>query len=383
MPVFTFPIAFLALLAVPLLVAIYWLRNRAKERQVSSLMFWMDVRQRWEGGQTIHRLQMPLLFVLELLAIVLLATAAAKPLMRAGDAAKPLVVVLDDSFSMQAGGKDSSRNRAARAVENELRSNRYEPVRFVLAGETPQVLGEAASNNEQTKRLLQNWKCGTATANLEEAVAFAFELGGKRARVLVVSDHAPQQQISDSRLQWWAFGSLLPNVAFVSATSTARGDEIQAMLEVANLSSQSIKTILEVKTLASADPQPITLAANETKRFVVRLSESGSPVWAKIGDDDLNVDNRVVLWPVNSKLVRVDLRIADAKLRELIEKAVETSSQVRLSSEKPELVIADSADVKVADAESWTLQLLNEKDASSYLGPYVSLTFERVFQNAI
>ncbi len=371
MPVFTFPIAFLALLAVPLLVAIYWLRNRAKERQVSSLMFWMDVRQRWEGGQTIHRLQMPLLFVLELLAIVLLATAAAKPLMRAGDAAKPLVVVLDDSFSMQAGGKDSSRNRAARAVENELRSNRYEPVRFVLAGETPQVLGEAASNNEQTKRLLQNWKCGTATANLEEAVAFAFELGGKRARVLVVSDHAPQQQISDSRLQWWAFGSLLPNVAFVSATSTARGDEIQAMLEVANLSSQSIKTILEVKTLASADPQPITLAANETKRFVVRLSESGSPVWAKIGDDDLNVDNRVVLWPVNSKLVRVDLRIADAKLRELIEKAVETSSQVRLSSEKPELVIADSADVKVADAESWTLQLLNEKDASSYLGPFV------------
>lgn len=371
MPVFTFPIAFLALLAVPLLVAIYWLRNRAKERQVSSLMFWMDVRQRWEGGQTIHRLQMPLLFVLELLAIVLLATAAAKPLMRAGDAAKPLVVVLDDSFSMQAGGEDSSRNRAARAVENELRSNRYEPVRFVLAGETPQVLGEAASSNEQTKRLLQNWKCGAAESKLDEAIAFAFELGGKRARVLVVSDHAPQQEISDSRLQWWAFGSLLPNVAFVNATCSARGDEIQAMLEVANLSSQSIKTILEVKTLASADPQPITLAANETKRFVVRLSESGSPVWAKIGDDDLNVDNRVVLWPVNSKLVRVDLRIADAKLRELIEKAAETSSQVRLSSEKPELVIADSADVKVADAESWTLQLLNEKDASSYLGPFV------------
>ncbi len=104
MPVFSIPIAFIALLAVPLLVAIYFLRNRAKERQVSSLLFWLDVRQRWDGGQRIHKLQMPLLFVLELLAIFLLVMAAAKPLMRTGDAARPLVIVLDDSFSLPAGG---------------------------------------------------------------------------------------------------------------------------------------------------------------------------------------------------------------------------------------------------------------------------------------
>lgn len=375
MPVFTFPIAFLALLAVPLLVAIYWLRNRAKERQVSSLMFWMDVRQRWEGGQRIHRLQMPLLFVLELLAIVLLATAAAKPLMRAGDAAKPLVVVLDDSFSMQAGkqagGEDSPRNRAARAVESELRSNRYEPVRFVLAGETPQVLGETTSNSDQAKRLLQSWKCGAATAKLDEAIAFAFELGGKRARVLVVSDHAPVQEINDSRMQWWAFGSSLPNVAFVNATCSARGDEAHAMVEIANLSAQSIKTTLELETLISTEPQAITLAANETKRFVVRLSSGGSPVWARLGEDDLSVDNQVALWPVNSKFVSVDLRVSNAGLKELVEKAIESASQVQLSSEKSELVITDAAEVNIADAGSWTLQLLNEKDASSYLGPFV------------
>ena len=60
MPVFSYPIAFLALLAVPVLLAIYFLRNRAKERQVSSLLLWLDVRQRWDGGQRIHKLQTPL-----------------------------------------------------------------------------------------------------------------------------------------------------------------------------------------------------------------------------------------------------------------------------------------------------------------------------------
>ena len=375
MPVFTFPIALFALLAVPLLVAIYWLRNRAKERQVSSLLFWMDVRQRWEGGRTIHRLQMPLLFFLELLAIVLLAMAAAKPLMRAGDAAKPLVVVLDDSFSMLAGGEDSSRNRAARAVESELRANRYEPVRFVLAGETPQVLGEATGNSEQAKRLLQNWKCGAAESKLDEAVAFAFELGGKRARVLVVSDQAPAQELSDSRLQWWAFGSSLPNLGFTVATRSARGDEERVILEIANLSPQSTTATLSIEDgnpqSAIRNPQSLSLAANESRRITMTIKNSAGKLRARLGEDGLSVDNQVVLLPERSKIVRVDLRLADARLRELVEKAVESSSQIRLSSEKPELVITDSADVKVADAESWTLQLLNEGDAASYLGPFV------------
>ena len=379
MPIFTFPIALFALLAVPLLVAIYWLRNRAKERQVSSLLFWMDVRQRWEGGRRIHRLQMPLLFFLELLAIVLLAMAAAKPLMRAGDAAKPLVVVLDDSFSMLAGGEDSSRNRAARAVESELRANRYEPVRFVLAGETPQVLGEATGNSEQAKRLLQNWKCGAAESKLDEAVAFAFELGGKRARVLVVSDQAPAQELSDSRLQWWAFGSSLPNLGFTVATRSARGDEERVILEIANLSPQSTTATLSIEdgnpqsasSQFGRNPQSFSLAANESRRITMTIKNSAGKLRARLGEDGLSVDNQVVLLPERSKIVRVDLRLADARLRELVEKAVESSSQIRLSSEKPELVITDSADVKVADAESWTLQLLNEGDAASYLGPFV------------
>ena len=375
MPIFTFPIAFLALLAVPLLVAIYWLRNRAKERQVSSLLFWMDVRQRWEGGRRVHRLQTPLLFFLELLAIVLLAMAAARPLMRAGDAARPLVVVLDDSFSMLAGGEDSSRNRAARAVESELRANRYEPVRFVLAGETPQVLGEATGSSEQAKRLLQNWKCGAAESKLDEAVAFAFELGGKRARVLAVSDHAPAQEISDSRLQWWAFGSSLPNVAFVNATRSARGDEERVMLEIANLSPQPTTATLSIEDRnpqsAIRNPQSFELAASESRRMTMTIKNSAGKLRARLGEDGLGVDNQVVLLPERSKIVRVDLRLADARLRELVEKAVESSSQIRLSSEKPELVITDDANLKVADAESWTLQILNESDASSYLGPFV------------
>ena len=383
MPVFTFPFAFIALLAVPALIAIYWLRNQARERRVSSLLLWLDERQMWEGGRRIHRLQTPLLFFLELLAILSLVTAAAGPMMRAGESGRPLMVVLDDSFSMLAGaGKDgdagSARYRAIRAIESELKSKRYEPVRFALAGESPQLLGEAANNADQAIKLLRNWRCGAPAAKLEEAIAFAFELGGPRARVLAVTDHAPQQELSDSRLQWWSFGSSQRNFAFVNATRTLRDDEDRILLEIANVSSSSGSTTLSVESGEPGNPQSlirnpqsIQLGAGETRRVLLTLKSGAPALRARLSDDALLVDNEVTLAPESSGNVRVDLRVRDAALRALVEKTVNSSPNASLSVNKPGLVITDESDAKMEDVEAWTLQIIGEKDAASFLGPFV------------
>src|SRR5260370_30747653 len=73
----TTPWALWGLLAIPALVAIYWLRNRFRQVPVSSLMLWRDQKEARQGGFRIRRLQTPLLFFLELLALVLLVGAAA------------------------------------------------------------------------------------------------------------------------------------------------------------------------------------------------------------------------------------------------------------------------------------------------------------------
>jgi Aerotolerance regulator N-terminal len=376
MPVFTFSLAFIALLAAPALIAIYWLRNQSRERRVSSLLLWLDERQMWEGGRLIHRLQTPLLFFLELLVILLLVTAAAGPMMRAGESGRPLVVVLDDSFSMLAGvGKDGARDRAIRAIEGELKSDRYEPVHFLLAGESPQLLGEAANNADQAVKLLQNWRRGAPAAKLEEAITFAFELGGQRARVLVVTDHAPQQDLSDSRLQWWAFGSSQPNFAFVNAARTLRDDEDRVLLEIANLSSSSGSTTLSIESensqSAIRNSQSLALGAGETKRILLTLKPGGPALRARLSDDALLVDNEVTLLAEQSRKVRIDLRVRDVAMRSLIEKAVASSPNASLSANKPDLVITDEDDAKIEDAEAWTLRIVSENDAASFLGPFV------------
>src|SRR5947209_17625562 len=92
--------AIAAAAAATALTAIYLLRNRFRRRPVSSLMLWREAREAREGGARVRRLHVPLLFFLEMAALAMLCLAAAEPHVRLRQGARPLVVVLDDSFSM-------------------------------------------------------------------------------------------------------------------------------------------------------------------------------------------------------------------------------------------------------------------------------------------
>ena len=89
---FALPWMLLGLLGLPALAAIYWLRSRAKLRTVSSLFLWIDQRRPRQGGRIFQRLQTPLTFFLELLAIAAIAIAAAAPASPVSQYARPLVI---------------------------------------------------------------------------------------------------------------------------------------------------------------------------------------------------------------------------------------------------------------------------------------------------
>src|SRR5437764_5754379 len=248
LPVFTTPLALFGLLALPALAAIYLLHNRSRPRPVSSLLLWTDARVAPEGGRRVDRLRPPLAFWLELLALLLLVLAAAGPQVPANPGARPLVVVLDDSFSMLAGDPDSPRKRAADALLEELRRTPRGSVRLVLAGERPQVLGEGSRRAAEVGSLLDGWTCRAPAARLDPAIALALELGGAAATVLVLTDRAPEVPPGTGRLRWWAFGTARPNWALVNASRTPgpRGDRL--LLEVANLAADPRSTTLRIES---------------------------------------------------------------------------------------------------------------------------------------
>jgi hypothetical protein len=368
---FTLPWALLGLLAVPALIAIYWLRNRFRQVPVSSLIFWMREQENREGGLRIRRLQTPLLFFLELLAIVALVLAAAGPLISSAEDTSPLVVVLDDSYSMQAGGEDSPKRKASAAVAEELRRGRHQSVRFVLAGEHPQVLGAPLLTTAEALPLLEDWHGRAPSANLEDGIGLAAEMGGPRARILVVSDHAPATVPGPGRLQWWAFGTSRPNLALVTATRTLREGQERCLLEVANLSAEPHSTTLLV-TLPEEQELHRTLlqlAPEETRRVTLRLPPDTPALEARLDPDALAIDNKVVLLPEAPRPVRVAVRFKDSVLRSLVEKALKATQRAFLTETAPDLVFtAGEAD---AVPRAWQVQLVVDKEAEAYVGPFV------------
>ncbi len=374
MPVFSAPLAFIGLVSLPALAAIYFLHTRSRLHPVSSLLLWTDARIAPDGGRRVDRVRLPLVFWLELLVLLLLVLAAAGVHLPASTGARTLIVVLDDSFSMQAGAPDSARKRAAEALLDDLKRTPRRAVRFVLAGDRPQLLGEPVSRTSEVESLLEGWTCRSDAARLEPAIALALELGGESSSVLVLTDHAPDPPPEKGRVRWWAFGSVAPNWAFVNAARTRgpQGDRI--LLEVANLAGEPRSTTLRVEAGEPARElrrSELRLNAGETQRLVMEVPEGTAAVRAFIGDDEQNFDNAVALLASGRKSVTYDVRLSARELRPAVERALKATGIAAPAAARPQLVFIDETAEAPTDEESWVVRVLREPEAEAYTGPFV------------
>lgn len=375
LPVFATPLVFIGLVSLPALAAIYYLHTRSRLLPVSSLLLWTDARVAPVGGRRVDQLRLPLVFWLELLVLALLVLAAVGVHVPAPGGARPLVVVLDDSFSMQAGSPDSARKRAADALLDDLRRTPRHSVRFILAGERPQVLGEAVSRSREIESLLEEgWTCRSNTTRLDSAISLALELGGESSSVLVLTDHAPPQPPTEGRVRWWSLGTATPNWAIVNASRTAGPQGDRLLLEVANLAAEPRSTTLRLE--AGQPPtelkrSELNLKAGETSRLVLEVPAGTGAIRAAVSDDQLNFDNAVSLISAAQPPVTYDVTLGDKELRSAFERALKATGLATPATAQPQLVFIDSGAAAPDAEQSWVVRVFHEPDAEAFSGPFV------------
>ena len=371
-PFLTYPLALFALATVPALAAIYLLRNRFRRRQVSSLVLWRFRVQAKSGGAKIHRLQLPLLFFLELLALVLLVTAATGPHWKLPQSARPLIVVLDDSFSMRAvRDKVSAQARAKDFLKELFRRQPPPSTRLILAGTEPRSLGSTAKSWREVDELLPQWKCWSPGAAIDSAITLAVELGKQQANILVLTDHKPaDEKISNPRLEWLAFGAALDNFAIVNASRTAFGEQDRCLLEIANFSSGARSTRLIVQAGSNAAQSSlISLGARESQRLVFNIPSAAPSLRATLEADSLAEDNEVQLLPPIRKRVRVQVALSNENLSALVNRTLDATGLREAISENPELVIHET-DSPVG-SNAWSLVWSTFAATNAFTGPFV------------
>jgi hypothetical protein len=367
----------LAGVALPGLVAVYLLHNRKKSRVISSLMLFGVTEAPSFGGRRVEKSRLPWMLLLELLVLALLVLAAAGPSLMATDVYRPLVVVLDNSYSMQAGGgggatgadtgagMQSARARALETVRAEILENLGQPTRVIIAGETAVYAGENIVRKEDIAGQLEKWDAGAGRAALQDAVAMAKKSLGPEVRVLVITDHAPPEELERSKtVKWRAFGKGGAQYAITQASVSRSGPEVlKCMVEVANLGTQDGATTLKLvgargkilkemsvalavgktrqlffdvplmgaeKTAEKTAEKAAEKAAEKTLvQTPVAMEPSREAVVAELSEDVLGLDNKVALAAPVDRRVTVGVVIKDEALAGYVMEAVKATGLVR------------------------------------------------------
>lgn len=424
MPVLGLPLLLVGLVGLPMLAGIYWLRTRYRRQDVSTLFLWQSAVQAQGGGRKKSRLQTPLTLLFELLVIVLLVLAATAPrVLRAGQTAS-VIVVLDDSYSMQAidGEGVSSQTRAIEALRKELNRLPKYTVRLITAGIEPQVLGKPATSWAEVSASLEGWLCQAPVSDIDGALALAGEIGGPRSRQLVLSDHAMpqryQEDISEEvdeqsgesepvadeagwgRMRWLAVGAAQNNVAVshaVRSRDAVHGDTV--LVELVNhgelpvtgrmtLSAgtkeadfaSDVSTPAIGDSLEFLDQRRVELLPGETKRLWLKpLKAAERSLVVSLQEDSLAADNQVVLMPIESRPLSVSVELKDESLRQAVTQAVEASGRAVVVGQGADLVFTDqplNANASTRSA-AWVVRFdrgdpaVQDQAAQAYLGPFV------------
>jgi Ca-activated chloride channel homolog len=345
---FLSPLSFLlATLAVPLLL-LYFLKVRRRPQRVSSLLLWDPALRDREASAFFQRLQRDPLMLLQILALIALTIALARPAVTvSGYGAKRVVIVLDTSASMKA--TDVSPSRFAHAQREALglvsRLGEGAEVMVIEAGVQPKVLAPFTRDRNEVVGAVRGAHARDLPNRLGDGIRTARALVGPdaRAEIHVFTDGAHPEALKgqgdDVRVRWSSVGQRGRNVAITNLAVRRNyfgSFDSQAFLSVVNFSNevQSFSFTLHLDNDLIAE-KSLTLEPNVRRAVVLPFSHpGGGVVRARLNvSDDLEADNvaYAVIPPPRDIAV---LLVSSGNL--FLEKVLKTDPQVKLEVRTPD-----------------------------------------------
>ncbi len=319
------PLGFLALLAVPAILALHIFRRRFRPHVVSALFLWAQDDTTPVSGRKRDRLRATTSLACELLAAILLALLLAGPRGCDGSGGEHLVVALDGSASMEARGSDgrSAREKGADVVAQRIRElPRGSRVSLVASGPRPRTIAGPAAYPEEALRALGDWRPAAMHHDLAPTIALALQLAGG-GRVLCVTDHRADDA-APPEVDVLAVGEPLDNLAVASATRSvmnvdgARRERLFVTLaSYADAERTTHVTLYDEEGREISAPRAVTVASGARESLVFDLPDGAPGIAVRIDPDALTIDDAAFLAPRPPRVVGVASDLDDDTRRAL------------------------------------------------------------------
>lgn len=220
---FTFanPLGLLALLALPVVLAIHFLQRRTRTIPVSTLFLIEQRRDQARMGRRFDRLISSVPLWLQLLMVLLLTALLAQPRLPAADSVLRIGVVLDDSASMRVFKGALSRHLADFAGQHRGLARRIEWL--VLPADPGQSRLYAGDSVDALLEAIEPWQPVRGPIDPGPSLRLARERVGPHGMVVFATDTPRDSLPVDTVLL--AVGEPLANVGCAGTSVTGDGDQ--------------------------------------------------------------------------------------------------------------------------------------------------------------
>ncbi len=195
---FLYPLGLLGLIAVPILIIIYIIKNKYVEQVVSSTYLWTLSEKFLKRRNPIRMITGIISLILQILAVIFISFAISHPVFTLPHAAEDFCFIIDGSGSMnitlQDGATrfDEAKERVRKLIADSATGSAYT---LIVAGDSTDTLYQSIEDKERALSLLDEAEPSFGASGFVNAVSRAQEMFGfnPALSVYVVTDKSYEQ----------------------------------------------------------------------------------------------------------------------------------------------------------------------------------------------
>lgn len=374
---FVEPLAFAFAAAIPVVVLFYLLKRKRVVRLVASTLLWKRFLAESQASSPFQKLRHNWLLLLQILILILVVLALARPFFSSPTpVGRLLVFILDTSASMQATDESPTRFKAAQQEALKWVDSLADSDQAVVLTASAGV--DVRQSPTTAKQALRKAITGAVVTDgptrLQEALKLGETLVRDRALAEIhlfsdgVAAHLGDFQNKNLPLIFHAVGKRNENAAIVSFDVRTHPEDPQRRVVycgVANYSSNVFQTELELRFDGDLlETRPLRLPGKSTVSEVFFASQKTDGILsARLTlADDLPADNQASAMSLLPRPIHVLLL---TKGNRFLEKALSAASRVELETsptasprgQRPDIVVLD--DVPMAEVPAQNLLLFH------------------------
>jgi Ca-activated chloride channel homolog len=295
------PSAFYLAAFIPIVGLLHFLKLRRQTHVVSSVMLWLEAIEDMKANVPFQRLRNSLPLILQLLFLSILIVSIARPaLRRPGMLRGQLVLIIDNSASMQATESGKTRLNAAKVEALTLieRLDASGQMMIVDLSRPPRHIRQAfTADREKLRRAVES----IPVYHLSPDFSSIFDSVGIYAdtpntQIFFISDSFENLPTSASRIHKIGVGQRADNIGIVQFSVTRDLAEYQVLVGVQNFTDveQKVPVWLEIEG-SLFDDETLVIVPGRVESVVFTVDDTGfdgQVIQARLDlTDDLEADN--------------------------------------------------------------------------------------------